>query len=579
MAHIATGTADILYDSLALIPLGGQNELGQLLWILCFGGEMILIDAGAAYPAEDLPGVDLLFPSTNFLEANQERILALLLTNGHEEHCGAVNYLLRHLAIPKVMAPRFVSQLLSQSNLSSPTPTAEESLLAEVLDTVEVRKPYQIGPFEVEWMHVNNAIADACALRVTTPEGIIVYTSSFKLDQTPVDKRFLDINGLAGSGDKGVLALISDSAGVENHGYTPSEIAVKGELIKHVEDASGRVIIVFPGTNTHRLQILFDVAHLTGRKVVLSGESLVATALSAVVTGNLVYDRQIEATVEELKGLPDSGVIVIASGIDEEPLSVLDELAYGKNPDVKLKEGDTIIYSANIVPGKLRHMAQVLDQLLSLSVKAVHGGNIHVSKHASREELKLMLSMTRPRYFIPAIGEGRHVMHHAQLAIEWGLDPDNVFPINNGDILEVKNGVASVIGTVEAQSVLYNREQGERVTTFSVQERRALSMEGVVTVSLAVNDQGEIVSGPSITAGASGFLKSREWVDTQKELHETIYATVKRFADKMREDDSENGGLELGPLKSALREAVMKLLRAKMSAKPTVQVVVHDVSD
>lgn len=575
MAHIATGTADIQYDSLALIPLGGQNELGQLLWILCFGGEMILVDAGAAYPSEDLPGVDLLFPNTNFLEANQERILALLLTNGHEEHCGAVNYLLRHLAIPKVMAPRFVSQLLSQSNLSSPTKTAEQQLLAEVLDPIEVRKAYQIGPFEVEWMHVNNAIADACALRITTPEGVVVYTSSFKLDQTPVDKRFLDINGLAGSGDKGVLALISDSAGVENIGYTPSEISVKSELIKNIDGASGRVFIVFPGTNTHRLQILFDVARLTGRKVVLSGESLIATALSAVVTGNLIYDRQIEASVEQLPGLPDSDVLVICSEIDEEPLNVLDQLAYGNNPDVKLKEGDTVIYSANIVPGKLRHMAQVLDQLLSLGVRTIQGGNVHVSKHASREELKLMLSMTRPRYFIPTVGEGRHIMHHAQLAMEWGMDRENVFPLEDGDILEVKNGVASVIGTIESQSVLYNREQGERVTTFSVQERRALSMEGVVTVSLAVNAKGEIVSGPSITAGASGFIKSREWLDTQDELNETIAKTVQRFADRIQYQED---GLEIGPMKSALREAVMKLLRAKMSAKPTVQVVVHDLA-
>lgn len=575
MAHIATGTADIQYDSLALIPLGGQNELGQMLWILQFGGEMILVDAGAAYPAEDLPGVDLLFPNTNFLEANQERILALLLTNGHEEHCGAVNYLLRHLAIPKVMAPRFVSQLLSQSNIASPTRTAEQNLLAEVLDTVEVRKAYQIGPFEVEWMHVNNAIADACALRITTPEGVVVYTSSFKLDQTPVDKRFLDINGLAGSGDKGVLALISDSAGVENRGYTPSEISVKAELLKHVKNAKGRVFVVFPGTNTHRLQILFDVALATGRKVVLSGESLVATALSAVVTGSLIYDRQIEATVEQLRSLPDEEVLVIASGIDEEPLIVLDVLAFGRNPDAKLKDGDTVIYSANIVPGKLRHMAQVLDQLLSLGVKTIQGPAVHVSKHASREELKLMLSMTRPRYFIPTVGEGRHIMHHAQLAIEWGMDEENVFPIKNGDILEVKNGVASVIGTVESQSVLYNREQGERVTTFSVQERRALSMEGVVTVSLAVNGSGEIVSGPSITAGASGFIKSREWLDTQDELNEAIVSTVKRFADKL---PGQEDGLELGPLKSSLRETVMKLLRAKMSAKPTVQVVLHDLS-
>ncbi|MBX9667535.1 MAG: ribonuclease J [Candidatus Obscuribacterales bacterium] len=573
MAHIATGTADIQYDSLALIPLGGQNELGQLLWILTFGGEMLLIDAGAAYPAEDLPGVDLLFPNTNFLEANQERILALLLTNGHEEHCGAVNYLLRHLSIPKIMAPRFVSQLLSQSNLSSPTETAEVTQLSKVLDTIKVRESYQIGPFQVEWMNVNNAIADACALRVSTPEGAVVYTSSFKLDQTPVDKRFLDINGLAGSGDKGVLVLISDSAGVENKGYTPSEISVKSELIKHVENAIGRVIVVFPGTNTHRLQILFDVAQSTGRKIILSGESLVATALSAVVTGNLVYDRQIETTVEDLGKLSDQNVLILASGIEVEPLNVLHELAHGKNDDFKLKEGDTVIYSANIVPGKLRYWAKVLDQLLSLGVKTIHGGsNIHVSKHASREELKLMLSMTRPRYFVPAIGEGRHVMHHAQLAIDWGLDPDNVFPINNGDILEVKNGVASIIGTIESQAVLYNREQGERVTTFSVQERRALSMEGVVTVSLAVNQNGDIVSGPSISAGASGFIKSREWFETCDDVIQLIRDTVAKFAERPK-----GKALEIGALRTSLRELVMKTLRSKIQAKPTVQVVVHDL--
>ncbi len=574
MAHIATGTADIQYDSLALIPLGGQNELGQLLWILTFGGEILLIDAGAAYPAEDLPGVDLLFPNTNFLEANQDRILALLLTNGHEEHCGAVNYLLRHLSIPKIMAPRFVSQLLSQSSLSSPTETAEVTQLSKVLDTIKTREVYQIGPFQVEWMYVNNAIADACALRISTPEGVVVYTSSFKLDQTPVDKRFLDINGLAGSGDKGVLVLISDSAGVENKGYTPSEISVKGELIKHVENAIGRVIVVFPGTNTHRLQILFDVAQSTGRKIILSGESLVSTALSAVVTGNLVYDRQIEMTVEDLGKLPGEKVMILASGIEVEPLNVLHELASGKNDDFKLKEGDTVIYSANIVPGKLRHWAQVLDQLLSLGVRTIYGGSnsIHVSKHASREELKLMLSMTRPRYFVPAIGEGRHVMHHAQLAIDWGIDPDNVFPINNGDILEVKNGIASIIGTIESQAVLYNREQGERVTTFSVQERRALSMEGVVTVSLAVNQKGDIVSGPSISAGASGFIKSREWFEISDQIIQLIKDTVAKFAEK-----PPRGELEMGALRTTLRELVMKTLRSKMQAKPTVQVVVHDI--
>src|SRR5579885_3383982 len=456
MAGIITGSADLRYDRLSLIPLGGQGEVGQVLWVVSYGGELLLIDAGAAYPGEDLPGVDLLLPNTNFLEANQERILALILSNGHEEHSGAVTYLLRHLAIPKIMAPRFVSQLLSQSAVLSQN-QAESERLSEVLDTIEVRKPYQIGPFEVEWLQVNNAIADACALRIGTPEGTIIYTSSFKLDQTPVDGRFLDIAGLAAAGDKGVMLLISDSAGVENNGYTLSELSIKADLLKHVEQATGRVAIVFPGTNTSRLQILFDIAQMTGRKVVLLGESLISTTLSAAVTGNLIYDRQIEASTKQLSTLADKHVLILASGIESEPLHVLTDLAYGRNDEVRLKEGDTVIYSANVMPGKMRNMAMVLDQLLSLSVKTIQAGQfapIHVSKHASREELKLMLSITRPRYFIPAIGEGRHIMHHAQLGIEWGLDPSNVFPMYNGEIFELKNGIASLIGTVESQAVL-----------------------------------------------------------------------------------------------------------------------------
>ncbi|MBX9693931.1 MAG: ribonuclease J [Cyanobacteria bacterium] len=562
MAHIKTGSADIQYDSLAVIPLGGQSEFGQLLWILTFGGEIVLVDAGAAYPAEDLPGVDLLFPNTNFLEANQDRIIALLLTNGHEEHCGGVSYLLRHLKIPKIMAPRFVAQTLVQSG---------DERVSNIIDTVEVRTPYQIGPFEVEWMRVNNAIADSCGLKIGTPEGTLIYTSSFKLDQTPVDKEFFDFAGFAGAGDKGVTLLISDSAGVENPGYTPSELTLRSKLGKHVLDAEGRVVVVFPGTNTHRLQILFDLATIAERKVLLLGDALHKTALAAAVTGNLVYDRKIECTPEQMLTIRDERVLVLAGGIDDDPLRVLDELAYRRCPELELREGDTVIYSGNVVPGKLRHMAMILDELLSLGVFVVHGKQaVHVSKHASREELKLMLSMTKPRYFVPSVGEGRHIMHHAQLAMDWGLDSSCVFPVNNGDILELKHGVASVIGTIEAQSVLFNREQGERVTTFSVHERRALSLEGVVTVALTVDSKGTILAGPSITSGASGFVHSPEWANVCNDLVESIVRTVEQFAQPDGKD-----GLEIAALRSSVREVTIKTFRQRLQAKPTVQVVVH----
>ncbi|MBK9144362.1 MAG: ribonuclease J [Candidatus Melainabacteria bacterium] len=566
MSIIASDTANIHYDSLSVIPLGGQSELGQLLWIVGYGGKILLVDAGAAYPNESLPGVDLLLPNTNFLETNQERILALLLTNGHEEHCGSVSYLLRHLDIPRIMAPRFVCQLLA----GAASDGGASSRLPDLLDTVETGSPYEIGPFEVEWLPVNNAIADACALSIGSPAGNLVYTSSFKLDQTPVDRRFLDVGGFSKAGDRGVSLLISDSSGVEYTGYTPSEASIAPALEKAVGAAEGRVLVVFPGTNTHRLQIFFNIARSTGRKVVLVGDSLLRTALAAAITGNLIYDRSLEATVEELESLDEDRVMVIASGIEDDPLNVLYSLAYGNHPEISLKEGDSLIYSAHVMPGRLRFLAMILDQLLGLGVHAVQGfkQGVHVSKHASCEELKLMLSMVKPRYFIPAIGEGRHIMHHAQLAIDWGLDPENVFPINNGDILEIRNGVASLVGSIEAEPVLFNREQGERVSTASVKERRALSLEGVVTVCMVVDPSLNIIAGPTVTAGASGFLRAPQWQDTVDKLKAVVIEAVSEIKD----------GTETGAMRAALRDLCVKTLRGRLNAKPTVQVVVHEVS-
>lgn len=564
MAGIITGGADIKYDRLSVIPLGGQGEIGQVLWVVSYGGELLLVDAGAVYPGEDLPGVDLLLPNTNFLEANQERILALLLTNGHEEHSGAVGYLLNHLKIPRIMAPRFVSTLISQNLMDRGTDT--------IIDTIENRHPYQIGPFEVEWMQVNDAIADACALKIESPEGRIVYTSSFKLDQTPVDSKLPDVARLAQIGDQGVLLLISDSAGVETRGYTPSEKSVTTNLQKHISRSAGRVIVVIPGTNTHRLQILFDLASRLNRKVVLVGEALVKAALVAVITGNLAYDRKIEASLDHLADLPDDEVLVVATGLDGDPMNMIHELANNKHKEIALKAGDTVIYSAEIYPGRSRQMANILDQFLSAGVKYFIGtkDGVHVSKHASREELKLMLSISKPKFFIPAIGEGRHTMNHAHLAIEWGMPPDCVFPLQNGEILEIGGGAGCVIGSIESQAVLYNRDQGERVTTFSVNERRNLSLEGVLTIGLVVDSSLKILSGPLLEASASGYLQSTEWLTVREEVMEAVVGTLTSLRAAKRGD--------LNAVRAAIRDMTAKMLRAKLQAKPMIQVIVHEVA-
>ncbi|HEY9719269.1 MAG TPA: ribonuclease J [Trichormus sp.] len=574
MAHIVTGGADLKYDSLAVVPLGGQSEHGQVLWAFIYAGEILLIDAGAAYPTSDLPGVDLLLPNTNFLEANQERILALVLTNAHEEHCGAVSYLLHHLTIPRIMGPRFVAAFLAQCAIGG---QPDKGFACPTVDTIELRHAYSIGPFDVEWIQMNDAIADACALRIGTPEGTIVYTSSFKFDQTPVDKRLADIARLAQTGDSGVQLLISDSSGAEVPGYTPSERSVEEGLYRSIRRAIGRVIVVLPGTNTHRLQIIFDIAKKTGRKIVVIGETLIRTTLSAAITGNLTYDRRIEASVESLLTLHDSEVLVVATGLEGDPMDVLGELANGRNKDMQVKEGDTIIYSAEIYPGRLRQMATFLDQFLSLRVRTIYGprANVHVSKHASREELKLMLSIINPRLFIPSLGEGRHIMHHAQLAGEWGMPPDTVFPLKNGEILQIDNGIGEIIGSIEASAVLFNRDQGERVTTFSVNERRNLSTEGIVSIGLVVDGRGKLISGPVIEVGASGFMLSSEWQYCRPELDKAIVETVERVASSAAGDDS---GYDFAALRAAVREISIKTLRSKLQSKPTVQVIVQELA-
>lgn len=560
---------ELKYDRLCLFPLGGQSEIGRVLWVLSYAGELLLIDAGVSYPGTSMPGVDLLLPNSSFLGTNQERISALLLTNGNEEHCAAVPYLLNNLKIPRIMAPRFVAALLSQRLMSR----AEKKKADTTIDTIETRTSYQIGAFEVEWLQVNDAIADACGLKISTPEGSIIYTSSFKLDQTPIDGRQMDIARLAETGDQGVLLLLSDSAGVESSSYTPSEKKVANGFNKHIGNSEGRVIVLLPGAPTLRLQVLFDLAKKFGRRVVLFGETLIQTAVAAAITGNLTYDRSIEATLSDTTKLDDSKVLILATGEDGDAMDLFSELASGRNKELVLRKGDTVIFSSEIYPGESRKMALILDKLLTLGVKAcisVKDG-VHVSNHAGSEELKLMLALTKPKFFVPVIGEGRHIMHHAQIAQDFGMSSANIFPLRNGEILEIGNGIATVIGSVEAQAVFYNRGQEESVTAFSVSERRSLSMEGVLNVGILLDSEWQLVAPPTFEGAALGFSYCNEWVVAQTELMTIIQDCIQKYLDNNSEKD-------LLALRASIRDSVSKLVRQKLGSKPTIQVTLHELS-
>ncbi len=559
---------ELKYDRLCLIPLGGQSEIGRALWALSYAGEILLIDAGVSYPGTSLPGVDLLLPNTNFLETNQERISALVLSNGNEEHCGAVPYLLKHLKIPRIMAPSFVAALLSQRLKNN-----KEWKTSEInIDTVECRNPYQIGAFQVEWLQVNDAIADACALKIGTPEGVIIYTSSFKLDQTPIDGRLMDIARLAETGDQGVLCLLSDSAGVESSSYTLSEKEVAKGFEKHIAASSGRVIVLLAGAATLRLQVLFDLAKTFKRKVLLFGETLIETAVAAAITGNLSYDRSIEAQLAETASIEDKDLLVLATGEDGDAMALLQDLACARNKDLLLKKGDLVIFSSEIYPGESRKIANILDQFLSLGVQAkisVRGG-VHVSNHAGKEELKLMLALCKPKYFVPIIGEGRHIMHHAQIAQDFGIARENIFPLRNGEILEIGKGQSNLIGSIEAQAVFYNRGQEESVTAFSVSERRSLSMEGVLNVGILLSSDWKLLQEPSFEGAALGFTQADEWLLLKEELIESVKECISKQLDSQE--------IDLASLKASIRDLISKAVRSRLSSKPTIQITAHQLT-
>lgn len=563
---------DLDYNGLYAIPLGGQNELGLVMWMFIHQGKILLVDAGASYPAQRLPGVDLLLPNTSFLEANEKNILAQIITNGHEEHLGALTYLSQHVEIPQILCPRFVAALIDQ-NIFDLYGTGQTD--RPPVETIVPKKEYKIGPFSVQWIESNNSIADACALKISCQGGTVVYTSAFKLDQTPVDGQMLDIGSIARAGDDGVMLLISCSANVEEGGYCPSEKVVVSAMQKLCRQAQGRLIVVIPATNTHRLQVLFDVAASAGRKVFLTGDVLHKVAVSAAISGHLNYDRGLEGAAADLLELEDEKVLFIASSKEADPIDVLEAMARGEHEAITLKAGDTIVFSSDVVPGQARRMAHILDELLAKDI-ACHWGtrqNVHVSRYGAKEELKLMLSVCKPRYFAPAMGEARHITQHAALGEFFNLDEDHVFSLGNGQILELKNGMGRVVGQIEAEPVLFNRDQGERVTTASVKERQALSLEGVLTLALTVNGKGDMVSGPELDCGASGFLLNDQWPQIQEDILTVTGQTVERITKERLGDERDSGPY----LRSAIRESVVKVLRNRLSAKPTVQVLIHQV--
>ncbi len=547
---------------LSIIPLGGVEEIGLNSTVIEYGEDMILIDAGLMFPEEDMLGVDFVIPDFSYILDNKDKVRGIVITHGHEDHTGGLPFLLRDLDVP-IYGTSLTLGLIKEK--------LKEYHLENIrLIPVRPRDIICLGPFEIEFVRVTHSIVDGVGLGIKTPLGRIVHTGDFKLDPTPVDGQLMDFHRFSEYGEEGTLLLLSDSTNAERGGFTFSEKEVRRAFEDIFSKSKGRIIIATFATNIHRIQQAVDVAVMFGRKVILCGRSIVNNSQIALDLGYLKIPRDTWLRLEELNTLRDEEVVIITTGSQGEPMSVLSRIATGEHKTIKIKEGDTVILSAKIIPGNERSIGKIINHLCRRGANVIYEkvSEIHVSGHASKEELKLMLNMIRPRYFMPVHGEYRHLAFHAQLAEKVGIPRENIFILENGDILEITEEGARKNGKVNSGMVFIDGRGVGGVEDVVLRDRRRLAHDGIVLVLLAVEKlTGTIVSGPEIIS--RGFI----FEDASPE----VIGEVKRIvSDALKEMDRELI-TDSALLKDRLRSVLKRYLRNTMQRRPMIMPVIVEV--
>jgi len=485
---------------LKVIPLGGLGEIGLNMMALENDGYILVIDAGLMFPEEYMPGVDMVIPDFQYLRENREKVQAIVLTHGHEDHIGAMPFLLKEFEVP-IYGTNFTIELLK-----------EKLREHDLLDNAKVNKVkpgdvLHLGPFAVEYIHVNHSIIDGAGLAITTPEGIIIHSGDFKIDYTPVDGLFTDLNRFAHFGERGVLAFFSDSTNVEKEGFTLSESEVRNTLEEIFLHCEGRLIVAVFASNISRVKQVIDLAIRFNRKIAFSGKSMRANIRIAVNEGIINLPEEVEVSERVLKQLPDNEVLIITTGSQGEPMSSLTRMAQNRHKDISICKGDTVILSSRFIPGNEKAITSMINSLYRMGAQVIYEkvSAIHSSGHAYQEELMLMMNLIKPKYFMPIHGEYRHLVKHIQLAERVGIDREHSFLAENGDAVCFEGGRGWIGDKVQSGRVLVDGKGVGDVGELVLRDRRKLSGDGVVIALLAVDEQtGELVYGPEIIS--RGFI-------------------------------------------------------------------------
>ena len=547
-------------EKLKIIPLGGLDEIGKNMTAYECGGEIIVVDCGMAFPGDDMYGIDLIIPDVTYLIKNRARIRGLFITHGHEDHVGAIPYVLKQVNMP-IYCTRFTAGLISLK-------LEEHGLVRSTkLITVDPGKTVRAGKFNVEFIHVNHSIADSVAFAIHTHMGTVVHTGDFKIDSTPIDGEVIDLARLGELGKEGVLALCADSTNVERPGYTMSESAVGQTFMRQFQCCEERIIVTTFASNVHRIQQVLDAAAAFGRKVAVTGRSMENIMKVSTSLGYMKVPKNTLMDINKIKGLPKNKQVIVTTGSQGEEMSALYRMAFSQHKQVEVGPGDKVIISASAIPGNEVTVSRVINELFRKGVHVIYdkADMLHVSGHACQEELKIIHALTKPRFFVPLHGEQRMLQIHSQLAQQMGVARNHIAIAENGSVVEITAKTLKIGGTVPAGEVYVDGSGVGDVGAVVMRDRKRLAEDGMVVVVMPVSaHNGALLSPPEIIT--RGFIYVKESGDLMKELQGVALDAAEGVSRKRGRDDGE--------LKGAVKAAVSSYLFKNTKRSPMVIPVV-----
>ena len=550
-------------SKLRVIPLGGMQEVGKNMTIIEYKDEILIVDGGLGFPEDEMLGIDIVIPDISYLMRNREKVKGMVITHGHEDHIGAIPYVLKKLNIP-VYGSKLTLGLIGNK-------LKEHRITDAQLNEVEIGTSVKIGLFTVDFIRVNHSIPEASALAIHTNAGTIFHSGDFKIDHTPIDGAYMDFHKIAEVGKKGVLLMLCESTNVERAGFSPSEKLV-GKTFDNIfaEEKQNRILVATFSSNIHRLQQIFNSAEKAGRKVVVSGRSMLNNTTLAHSLGYIDIKPGMLVDINDLNQYGDHEIVIITTGSQGESMAALSRIAAGEHRKISIKKGDVVIMSSHPIPGNEKNVSKVINQLFEKGANVIYEslGDIHVSGHAFREEIKMMHSLIKPRFFMPVHGEYRHLEQHASLAVELGMNPEDVFKLANGQILEFDKNKCGIAGKVHSGNVLVDGLGVGDVGNIVLRDRKHLSEDGLIVVVLSLSkEDGTLLSGPDLIS--RGFVYVRESEDLIDSARDVVMSALHRCEQNQIRDWSY--------IKNIIREDLKKYLFEKTKRNPMILPIIMDV--